>query len=157
MTCPHLIQLCHEVDTVCPGKVKCKVRAQISCSCLLPSKVQVMELRWLYCQREKIGEQSEMMMGRNDQKESARQNKALHRKLAEEKSDLNKQRKQEEQEKLEQEQLEEERRLGEQEQLDEEGNIREIETGSCSTPQEELQTRRRPSCYSLLAGYFTRN
>ena len=98
-----------------------------------------------------------MMMVKNDQKESARQNKALHRKLAEEKSDLNKQRKQEEQEKLEQEQLEEERRLGEQEQLDEEGNIREIETGSCSTPQEELQTRRRPSCYSLLAGYFTRN
>ena len=126
-TCSHLIQLCHEVGSVCPGKLKCKTKAHISCSCLLSTKVPVMELRWLYFQRKKIGEKSKMMMGNNDKKESARQNKALQRNLAEEEADLKTQKKQAEKEKLEQEKIDEERKLQEQDKVDVEGNTIEME------------------------------
>ena len=90
-TCPHPILLCEDTGSDCKkGKKDCKVQAHIQCTCLLPSKVPVMELRWLAIQRAKRGEKSNMMMGSNDKKESERQQKAAKRKTEEEEAKLKK-------------------------------------------------------------------
>lgn len=89
-TCPHKIMLCDEPGSACTGteEEECKVKAHINCTCLMPSKLPVMELQWLYMQRNKIGEKSIMKMGGVDWKETEVQEKAAKNKADKEKAEV---------------------------------------------------------------------
>ena len=89
-TCPHTIMLCHEPGSGCTGteEEECKVKAHINCTCLMASKIPVMELQWLYMQRNKIGEKSIMKMGGVDWKETEIQEKAAKNKADKEKAEV---------------------------------------------------------------------
>ena len=93
-TCSHIILLLGDVSSGCPRPEECLMGAHIRCSCPLASKVPVMELRWLYSQRNKKGEYSDMMMGSEDRVETERQIKSAKRKTDEEEAILNRKRKQ---------------------------------------------------------------
>ena len=87
-TCRHRIYLCQEEDSGCSSLINCLAKAHIVCSCPLSNKIAVMELRWIYSQRVKVGEKSDMQMGSNDVKESKRQTKAEKRKAAEKEAEI---------------------------------------------------------------------
>ena len=78
-TCPHAIIPCDSVESGCVGK-ECGPKAHIQCSCPKESKIPVMELQWLYQERNKKGEKSGMIMAGGDWKETAKQQKALRNK-----------------------------------------------------------------------------
>ena len=81
-TCPCTIILCDEVGSGCTGteEEECKVKAHIKCICVKANKIPVMELQWLYIQREKTGEKSQMKMGKVDWKETETQVTAANNK-----------------------------------------------------------------------------
>lgn len=107
-TCPHTILLCKDQESSCPDPQVCKVKAHVKCDCPLASKVPILELEWLYYQRNKSGEQSAMMIAGVDEKETKRQVKAEKRKEAEYETKVKKQKKQEgEESRLRELQLEE--------------------------------------------------
>ena len=81
--CRHPILLCANPESGCASGSECKYQAHIKCTCPQSSKVPLMELRWLYAQRSKFGEISEMMIASVDKVETNRQNKALKRKATE--------------------------------------------------------------------------
>ena len=105
-TCKHEIMLCQHPESGCSKQTECKVNAHIQCSCPLPKKIPVMELRWLYGQRNKRGEYSDMMMTTNDNKETDRQNKAAKRAADEVEADLKRCKKMEEEQNMRLEQEE---------------------------------------------------
>ena len=82
--CNHTITLCHEPESGCPGKEKCKTTSHIQCSCLREEKIPVIELEWMYHQRAKVEENSGMKMGKVDWKESEKQDKTARNKLSKE-------------------------------------------------------------------------
>lgn len=82
----------------CNREYDCPNKAHTKCSCLLDYKIPVKELRWLYGQRKKCGEKSDMMMGTVDKIESERQNTANKRKRSETEAKLRKKNKLEEEE-----------------------------------------------------------
>ena len=61
----------------------------INCSCVKEIKVPNLELKWLYYQRSKVGEKSDMGMYKGDIVETKRQEKALARLAKEKAVDLN--------------------------------------------------------------------
>ena len=79
----HKINLCNTDESGCKVPGGCKTRAHISCDCPLSQKIPVLELAWVYYQRNKVGEKSEMQMGLNDNKETKRQSKAEKRGIKE--------------------------------------------------------------------------
>ena len=79
-TCSHTIMLCSEPGSGCLGQEECKNKAHIQCSCILPNKLPVMELEWLYVQRKKKVEQSGMKMGDVDWIETEKQVKSAKNK-----------------------------------------------------------------------------
>ena len=80
--CTHTIVICSDPESGCPRESDCRNKAHTKCSCPLDCKIPVKELRWLYGQRKKCGEKSDMMMVGVDKIESNRQNKAYKRKAA---------------------------------------------------------------------------
>ena len=91
--CRCKIILCTDLSSPCQGnKTMCKSQggAHITCSCILPNKLPVLELAWMLAQREKNGEVSTMAIGGDDAKETARQVQASERK---EKQEINQKRK----------------------------------------------------------------
>ena len=93
--CNHEILLCDDPNSGCIDKNSCLSKAHIKCSCPQVSKIPVLEFRWLYGQRNKIGEKSDMMMSGKDAIETDRQNKAAKRKSATAKAELKRQKKEE--------------------------------------------------------------
>ena len=81
--CPHSIFLCKDADSGCKDSKNCQQRAHIVCCCPLPSKIPVLELEWLYYQRIKKGERSQMYISSIDVPETRKQEKYLHRKAQE--------------------------------------------------------------------------
>ena len=82
--CSHQIRLCKEAGSGCPDHENCKAKAHIECSCIARNKIPVLDLEWLYYQREKVGEKSNMKMGPVDWAETEKQVKALKNKSAKE-------------------------------------------------------------------------
>ena len=56
--CPHTIMLCDETGSGCHNQEDCKIKAHIKCTCIASDKLPVMELEWLYHQRETLGEKA---------------------------------------------------------------------------------------------------
>lgn len=81
--CKHQIFLCETEESGCKIPGGCKTKAHILCDCPFNQKIPVLELAWVYCQRNKIGEKSVMQMGLNDIKETKRQTKAEKREIKE--------------------------------------------------------------------------
>ena len=96
--CPHTILLCNNPESGCTSEAECLNQAHIKCNCRLECKIPPLELRWLFAQRNKCGEMSEMMMAGADTVETKRQNKAEKRKATEADAKLNKKNKTEEEE-----------------------------------------------------------
>ena len=84
--CRHEIVLCEDESSSCKNFSDCKIGAHICCDCQRDSKIPVMELKWLFSQRSKVGERSNMQMGSKDVKESQRQSKKIQRKTSREES-----------------------------------------------------------------------
>ena len=87
------VTVCQCEITVCqgpcrlPGKKECM--GHICCSCVKDIKVPNLELQWLYYQRSKVGEKSDMGMDKGDIVETKRQEKALARLAKEKAVDIN--------------------------------------------------------------------
>ena len=96
--CSHTILLCNNPESGCTSETECLNQAHIKCSCPLDNKIPTLELRWLFSQRNKCGELSEMMMAGVDTVETKRQTKAAKRKATEADGKLNKKNKAEEEE-----------------------------------------------------------
>ena len=93
--CPFLsCEEFHCITDECPG-------VHIQCSCPLASKIPLLELAYIKDQQEKVGSKGSMQMASVDKKESARQQKAIHRKQAEIKSKERREAKEKEEEELE--------------------------------------------------------
>ena len=75
--CP--ITCCREANSNCEG---CNLGAHISCKCPSESKIPTQDLLWVYCQRAKTGDMSELQMGSIDVKER-RQIKYVQRQVDE--------------------------------------------------------------------------
>jgi hypothetical protein len=97
-TCNHVIMLCEDTNSGCSDPKTCINKSYINCSCPLASRVPVLELRWLYGQRAKHGEKSDMMMLTVDKKESDRQNRAEKRKNDESEAEAKRKKKAEDEE-----------------------------------------------------------
>ena len=76
--CP--ITCCREANSNCEG---CNLGAHISCKCPSESKIPTQDLLWVYCQRAKTGDMSELQMGSIDVKERRRQMKYVQRQVDE--------------------------------------------------------------------------
>ena len=109
-TCSHTIMLCSEPGSGCLGQEECKIKVHIQCSCILPNKLPVMELEWLYVQRKKKAEQSDMKMGDVDWIETEKQVKAANNK-AKKKSGTDKQVAKQQRQEAEQKEREEQARM----------------------------------------------
>lgn len=94
-SCSHTIYLCENKEqSSCNSPEECS--GHINCSCPLIYKIPTMELRWIYSQRSKVGEKSDMQMGGNDHKETKKQVRAEKRKADELETHQKKIRKEEE-------------------------------------------------------------
>lgn len=82
--CRHKILLCRENESGCKNPQECKIKAHIRCTCVASDKLPVMELEWLYYQREKLGEKSCMKMGQVDWEETEKQIKTVKNKAGKE-------------------------------------------------------------------------
>ena len=82
-TCQYVIEPCtkSQCTSTCTGY-------HAHCKCVLDQKLPVLELEWIYHQRQKNGEVSCMMMSSDDKIESERQTKAYKRKYEEEQKEL---------------------------------------------------------------------
>ena len=89
-TCQHPIMLCNATNSGCTATAEeeCTIKAHIKCDCLRINKIPVIELQWLYMQRNKRGEQGVMKMGCADWKEHEIQVKAAKNKAAKEEAEL---------------------------------------------------------------------
>ena len=96
--CRHPIMLCQDPQSGCTDQEKCQIKAHIKCSCPLANKIPKIGLRWLYSQRQKRGEKSDMTMGGNDKEESRRQRTAAKRKANETEAEQKRRKKQQEEE-----------------------------------------------------------
>ena len=94
-TCKHTIKLCDDDGSGCVNRKECKRGAHINCSCPKEMKIPVLELKFLYSQRNKVGEHSDMMISGIDLKETERQNKAAKQKIREQEAEMKKKRKEE--------------------------------------------------------------
>ena len=74
------IYLCDYERANCTG---CPYGAHISCSCPQKQKIPLLELRWLYYQRQKVGEKSQFQMALKDVVETQKNIRAVKRKMAE--------------------------------------------------------------------------
>ena len=97
-TCQHEILLCKDKNSGCKEKESCQMKAHIQCDCPMACKLPKMELRWLYGQRNKINEKSDMMMSSEDKDETEHQNKAESRKMQEEEAEKKRKMKEKEEE-----------------------------------------------------------
>ncbi|XP_043213832.1 N-alpha-acetyltransferase 35, NatC auxiliary subunit-like isoform X2 [Amphibalanus amphitrite] len=79
-TCHHRVMLCQDPESGCVDQDKCKFKAHVRCCCPLESKIPKMELRWLYSQRHKRQEKSDVAIGGDDRPKSRRQRSAAKRK-----------------------------------------------------------------------------
>ena len=86
ITCPHKILLCEHDMSGCSSPQNCKSKAHINCTCIFSKKIPTMELRWLYSQRNKTGEKSDMQMGHADKIETTKLRKKYKRKISDEKA-----------------------------------------------------------------------
>ncbi|XP_065647557.1 uncharacterized protein LOC136077054 [Hydra vulgaris] len=86
ITCPHKILLCEHDLSGCSSPQNCKSKAHIICTCIFSKKIPTMELRWLYSQRNKTGEKSDMQMGHADKIETTKLRKKYKRKISDEKA-----------------------------------------------------------------------
>ena len=84
-TCQCIIYLCNDEKTDCSG---CSLGAHIFFKCQQDQKIPKLELKWLYLQRQKIGEKSTLQMSVNDFKESQRKLKGVKRKFEDLKREL---------------------------------------------------------------------
>ena len=84
--CRCSIVLCESTLSECPEPKGCKYQVHIKCVCPLDRKLPKLNLRWIYGQRQKCGEKSDMQINLNDFKETDKQIKAEKRKLREEES-----------------------------------------------------------------------
>ena len=105
-TCQHEIKLCEDETSGCRNPSECVNKAHIQCDCPAMCKLPVMELRWMYYQRLKKTEKSQMMMSNTDKEETKRQTKAEERKVMKEMAEK-KRKEKEEKQRLEQKQQEE--------------------------------------------------
>ena len=78
ITCNCIIYLCNDEKIDCTG---CSLGAHIFCKCQHDQKVPKLELQWLYCQRQKMGEKSSLQMSVNYSKESKRKRTGIKRKM----------------------------------------------------------------------------
>ena len=78
--CKCEIYLCDNERANCNG---CQYGAHISCSCPQKQKIPLLELRWLYYQRQKVGEKSQFQMALKDIAETQKNIRAVKRKMAE--------------------------------------------------------------------------
>ena len=78
--CKCEIYLCDYERANCTG---CPYGAHISCSCPQKQKIPLLELRWLYYQRQKVGEKSQFQMALKDIVETQKNIRAVKRKMAE--------------------------------------------------------------------------
>ena len=85
-TCPHTIYLCHDMESGCTTPSNCKLQAHNNCVCPRYNKIPPMELRWIYSQRIKVGEISDMQMTKIDYKETLKQITSEKRKTEEQES-----------------------------------------------------------------------
>ena len=74
------IYLCNHDTVNCDG---CSAGAHISCSCPRLQKIPNLELKWLYYQRQKVGEKSQLQISRNDSIETKRKIKVCKRQIEE--------------------------------------------------------------------------
>ena len=84
-TCQCIIYLCNDEEANCSG---CNLGAHIFCKCKQDQKIPKIELKWLYFQRQKIGEKSNLQMSVNDSKETGRKLKRMIRKVGDMRREL---------------------------------------------------------------------
>ena len=79
--CRCSIVLCESTLSECPEPKGCKSQVHIKCVCPLDRKLPKLDLRWIYSQRQKCGEKSDVQISLHDFKETDKQIKAEKRKF----------------------------------------------------------------------------